>query len=129
VKAHLATVNFIPEFSRKCADAEALLFQPYISIKLGKAALPSHHDAFKLITAKIKASSVYTKAEREAVGRVWAEFMVPWFGIPPHWVLDEVRESFRGKLSPNVVKCEYLFRFLVFGSNKSLTCPSVRSLL
>ena len=114
MKTHPATANFIPEFSRKCSDAEALLFQPFISIKLGKAALPSHHDAIKLISAKIKTSSLYTKAEREAVGRVWAEFMVPWFGIPAHWVLDEVRESFRGKLSPNVVKCKRDLRLLNF---------------
>lgn len=86
---------------------DALLFQPNISVQLGSAAFPSHHDAFKMITTKIKTSSMYTKAEREAVGRIWAEFMVPWFGLPEHWVLDEVRESFRGKLSPGVVKCKY----------------------
>ena len=106
MKDHPATRNFIPEFSRKCSDADALLFQPHISIKLGKAAMPCHHDAFKLIRTKIQTSSLYTKAERETVGRIWAEFMVPWFGYPLHWVLDELRDSFRGKLSPGVVKCK-----------------------
>jgi len=104
---HPATKDFVPEFSRKCSDADALLFQPHIGVKLGNAAMPSHHVAFKVIAAKIKSSSLYTKAEREAVGRIWAEFMVPWFEYPIHWVLDELRDSFKGKLSPGVVKCKF----------------------
>jgi hypothetical protein len=107
VKNHPATRNFVPDFSRKCSDADALLFQPHIAVKLGKAAMPSHHDAFKMITTKIKNSSLYTKSEREAAGRIWAEFMLPWFDLPIHWVLDEIRDSFRGKISSNVVKCKF----------------------
>ena len=106
MKDHPAIRPFTPEFSRKNSDADALLFQPHIGIKLRKAAMTSHHDAFKMITTKIKSSSSYTKGEREAVGRIWAEFMLPWFGYPVHWVLDELRESFRGKVNPNVVKCK-----------------------
>lgn len=104
VKNHPAIQAFTPEFLRKNTDADALLFQPHIDIKLGKAAMVSHHDAFKMITTKIKSSSQYTKVEREAVGRIWAEFMLPWFGYPVHWVLDELRESFRGKVNTHVVK-------------------------
>ena len=113
VKIHPATQKFLPDFARKCTDADALLFQPHITVKLGKAALSSHHDAFKLITTKIKSSTLYTKSEREAVGRLWTEFMVPWFDLPAHWVLDEARESFRGKVGANVVKCEFYSGILI----------------
>jgi len=106
VKDHPAIRPFIPEFSRKNSDADALLFQPYIVVKMGQSASLSHHDAFKMITTKIKSNSAYTKAEREAVGRIWAEFMLPWFGFQAHLILDELREGFGGKVSAHVVKCE-----------------------
>lgn len=106
MKDHPATLPFLPSFSRKCSDGDALLFQPHISIALGKDAMPSHKDAYKLLVTKIKNNSSYTKTEREMAGRIWAEFMVPWFDYPVHWVLDEVRESFRGRLNPGVVKCK-----------------------
>lgn len=44
-------------------------------------------------------------ADRERVGRIWTEFVVPFFNYPAHWVVDEARESFRGELNNVVVKC------------------------
>lgn len=114
VRDHPAIRPFIPQFSRKNSDADALLFQPHIGIELGEAATVSHNDAFKLIATKMKSSSLYTKAEREAVGRIWAEFMLPWFSYPVHWVLDELRESFRGKVNSHVVKCKWLHHYRRF---------------
>lgn len=107
MKDHPVTQAFLPEFARRCSDPEAILFQPCITVKLGEMAMNSHRDAFKVLSTKIQTvCGTDRAADREKIGRIWAEFVVPWFGYPAHWVLDEVRESFRGKLNPHVVKCK-----------------------
>ena len=47
-----------------------------------------------------------SELNRERIGRIWAEFMVPWFHYPTHWIADEVRESFTGKITATMVKCK-----------------------
>jgi hypothetical protein len=44
--------------------------------------------------------------DRERIGRLWAEFMVPWFGYPVEWIAEEARKSFGGDLNPGIVKCK-----------------------
>lgn len=94
---------FLPEYAMTCSDPSAVLFQPYASTKC--TVNSAHKDAFQLIVDRVKASGV-SPFDRERAGRIWAEFVVPWFGYPAHWVMDEVRASFRGKLNPGVVKCK-----------------------
>jgi Sin3 family co-repressor len=105
LKDHPATRAFVPVFALSCSDPGALLFQPHVAIecKVG----PSHKDAFKLVTHQLKESLGVSAFDRERIGRIWAEFVVPWFGYPAYWVMDEVRESFRGKLNPSIVKCKW----------------------
>jgi hypothetical protein len=95
--------SFAPKFSLACADLSSLLFQPHATVQCTVNA--SHKDAFHLVSCAMKRAGV-TRIDRERAGRIWAEFMMPWFDYPAHWIASEVRDSFRGTLSPNVVKCK-----------------------
>jgi len=107
VKSHKATRLFQPTFAKRASDPGAVLFQPFIETAHCKVNI-SHKHAFQLITHKIKESPNVSAYARERMGRIWAEFVAPWFQYPTHWVLPEVRESFGGELSPNVTKCKYM---------------------
>jgi hypothetical protein len=96
--------SFAPTFSLACADLSSLLFQPHASVQCTVNA--SHKDAFHLVSCAMKRAGA-TRIDRERAGRIWAEFMMPWFDYPAHWLASEVRDSFSGSLSPNVVKCKF----------------------
>lgn len=102
--------SFSPAYSLSSPDPSSLLFQPYATIQCKVDA--SHKDAFRLVAIALKASGA-SSLVRERVGRIWAEFMVPWFDYPAHWVVDEVRGTFSGTISPNVVKCTYFHSFSI----------------
>lgn len=93
---------FVPSYSLSCPDLTSLLFQPHsrLQCKVG----PSHKEALQLVSYRLKHSGL-SPLDRERVGRIWAEFMAPWFDYPYHWVVDEVRDSYSGTLGPSVVKC------------------------
>lgn len=94
--------EFAPNFGLRCANASALFFQPYVGINL--SANVAHKDACKLLSTKLRNNQACSRVDREKVGRIWAEFMLPWFQIPTHNVLDEIRDSFRGDRNPGLVK-------------------------
>jgi hypothetical protein len=96
--------SFVPTFSLACADQSSLLFQPHAAVQCTVNA--SHKEAFHLVSSAIKRSGA-SNLEIERVGRIFAEFMMPWFHYPAHWVASQVRDSFSGALNPNVVKCKY----------------------
>jgi paired amphipathic helix protein Sin3a len=102
IRDHPATRNFTPTFSPGSSDRGSLLFQPYLQV--GAKVDISHKDAFNFVVRQLTSTSKVSPLDRERIGRIWAEFIVPWFGYPLHWVRDEVRSSFRGKLTPAVVK-------------------------
>lgn len=102
-----STVDFLPKFACSHPDSEALLFQPFTSVNAGLDI--SHRDVFSLVSKRIQSDSSLSAILRERIGRIWAEFVVPWFEYPAFWVADELRKSFRGSLSPNVVKCKFGF--------------------
>jgi paired amphipathic helix protein Sin3a len=102
VRDHPATRTFTPKFSSANSDRGAMLFQPHL--RVGAKVDASHKDAFTFVVQQLKATSKVSPFDRERIGRIWAEFVVPWFGYPSHWVMDEVRSSFRGKITPAVVK-------------------------
>ena len=99
-------------FALSSQDRNALIFQPNISVSLNPTS-PSNQHALRLISLQIAKHGMRSDADREKVGRIMTEFLVPFFNFPVHWVLDEARASFRGKLSSTVVKCKHLFFFLV----------------
>jgi len=102
IRDHPATLDLTPTFALSSADHGALLYQPFLQV--GSKVDVSHKDAFNCVVEQLKTRSSVSDYDRERIGRIWAEFVVPWFGYPAHWVMNEVRASFRGKLTPAVVK-------------------------
>ena len=104
-KDHPATRPFAPTFGRRISHAGALFFQPYVEVKCNVDI--GHKHALEFLVMKIKHQSDISPFDRERIGRIFAEFLVPWFKYPVHWILQEIRESFRGKLNPSVTKCTW----------------------
>jgi paired amphipathic helix protein Sin3a len=102
IRDHPATRTFTPTFSLSSSDRGSMLFQPYLQVEARINI--SHKDAFNFVVRQLTSTSKVSPLDRERIGRIWAEFVVPFFGYPSHWVRDEVRASFRGKLTPAVVK-------------------------
>ena len=100
---HPATRPFAPTFGRRVTDGGALFFQPYMEVKCRVDI--GHKHALEFLVLKIKQQSDISPLDRERMGRIFAEFLVPWFQYPAHWILQEIRDSFRGKLNPSVTKC------------------------
>jgi len=111
VARHPAIDPFAPEYRLSCTDPAAVLFQPHLTVS--STVNSAHKEAFQLVVERVKHSGV-SAFDRERVGRIWAEFVVPWFDYPPHWVIGEVRASFGGKLNHSVVKCKFDAFFLSF---------------
>lgn len=94
-------------FGLSSPDRSAVLYEPYAVVEM-KPDCPSHHHAVRLLSRQVTYKAAKSNADREKVGRIWTEFIVPFFAYPTHWVLDESRESFRGELNNFVVQCKSL---------------------
>jgi histone deacetylase complex regulatory component SIN3 len=130
VKDYAATRAFAPMFLKR-GQPGSLIYQPYIEVKCQVSI--SHKHAFQMIVHKLKGATDVSALNRERIGRLWAEFIVPWFSYPAHWVLDELRDSFSGKLGPSVTKCKFVgsaclaafIIFLIFDSLRVTTFVAV----
>jgi histone deacetylase complex regulatory component SIN3 len=94
-------------FGLSSPDRSAVLYEPYAVVEMKPGSI-GHHYAVRLLSQQVVIKAAKTKADREKVGRIWTEFVVPFFNYPVHWVLDEARESFRGELNNFVVQCKLL---------------------
>lgn len=92
-------------FGLSSPDRSAVLYEPYAVVEM-KPGCTSHQCAVKLLTQQVVNKTAKSKADREKVGRIWTEFIVPFFDYPAHWVKDEARESFQGELNNVVVQCK-----------------------
>lgn len=99
---HPAARSIAPDFSSSCLDAKAVLFQSHIRLDASNS-MP-HKDAYECLTMHIMNGVAKTNADREKVSRVWAEFIAPWFDLPVHWFLEELRQRIRSDKSSCVVK-------------------------
>eukprot|EP00934_Nitzschia_sp_Nitz4_P006570 Nitzschia sp. Nitz4//scaffold106_size73319//51333//55917//NITZ4_005742-RA/size73319-augustus-gene-0.6-mRNA-1//1//CDS//3329532538//6560//frame0 len=90
-------------FGLSSPDRSAVLYEPYASVEMKPGSI-AHQFAASLLSQHVVLKSATTKAEREKVGRVWSEFVMPFFGYPSHWILDEIRQSFQGELNETVVQ-------------------------
>lgn len=99
---HTATIRFKPSFGTRLSDFGAVWHQPYLETKCDVNL--SHKLALELLSAKVKSNGNVSSLDRERIGRIWAEFLVPWFEYPTYWVTSDVRESFGGKLTSTMVK-------------------------
>jgi histone deacetylase complex regulatory component SIN3 len=102
LRDHPASRHYLPKFAARCNDSGALLFQPCVAVECNVD--DTYKDAFKLVNHLIKSSVDISSLDRERIGRIWTEFMVPWFNFPIHWVTEVARESFGGKVTSSIVK-------------------------
>jgi len=93
-------------FGLSVPDKSAVFYQPYASIEM-KPTSSVHRYAVSYLMAHVAYRCTSNFDAREKVGRIWTEFMIPFFGYPTFWMLDESRKSFRGKINNAVVKCKY----------------------
>ena len=96
--------TFRPQFAVGVGDPGAVFYEPLVAVPCKVDSL--HRDAIQLLSQQLQAIPNLASLEREKIGRIIAEFVVPWFGYPAHWVMEEVRESFAGHSGPSVVKCK-----------------------
>lgn len=82
-----------------------ILFQPHISVKANNK-MP-HKDAYELVSLQILNAAAKTNADREKASRIWTEFIAPWFNLPVHWFLKELRDKARSEKSSCIVKCMF----------------------
>ena len=87
-------------------DRSALLYQPYVVVDM-KPGSVVHHHALRLVIRQVISKGAKTPADREKIGRILTEFMLPYFNYPVHWVMEEARQSFRGELNNHVVQCKF----------------------
>lgn len=97
-------------------DRSAVLYEPYAMVEM-KPDSSAHQHAVSLLCKQVVNSSLKVLGDREKVGRIWSEFVMPFFNYPAHWLADEVRQSFRGDESSNVVRCKYQMCHLVFAES------------
>ena len=96
--------NDAVSFSAGLPNSQYLFYEPCVNVRSEGG--PSHRDAFQLVTQRVRMSPNAEPVDLERIGRIWAEFMVPWYGYPAHWVVGEMQQSFSGRLSQSVVKCK-----------------------
>lgn len=89
-------------FSSEHINPEMLLFQSHASV-LANIYMP-HKDAYELISLFAVRNIAKTNAEREKSARIWTEFILPWFNLPTHWFLKELRDKARSEKSSGIVK-------------------------
>lgn len=93
-------------FGLSVPDKSAVFYQPYASIEM-KPASSVHRNAVGYLVKHIAYRCTSNFEAREKVGRIWTEFMLPFFGYPTYWVLEESRTSYKGKINNAVVQCKY----------------------
>ncbi len=102
--ANLATAVIEPTFSTQHSNPKNLLFQSHLSTR----ATPDmpHKDVYDCIALQVLNSAAKTNADREKSSRLWTEFLLPWFQLPTHWFLGELRDKARSEKSSCIVKCK-----------------------
>jgi paired amphipathic helix protein Sin3a len=108
-------------FGLSSPDRSAVLYEPYAVVEMKPASI-AHHYAVRLVSRQVVNKAAKTATDREKIGRIWTEFVLPFFDYPAHWVLDEARESFRGELNNSVVQCECFCCLCAINPVCSLVC-------
>jgi hypothetical protein len=97
-------------FGLSSPDRSAVLYEPYAVVEM-KPDSTAHHYAVRLVKEAVRKAGASDPRSREKMGRIWSEFIIPFFGYPVHWLADEARESFRGQLNNYVVQCKCCIYF------------------
>ena len=105
IRSHHAAAPFQPTFAKRSPDAGAVLFQPLIKTECKVNSV--HKVALELVAFKANQAPGVSAYDRERMGRIWAEFLTPWFQYPARWVQAEVRASAGDALkNPRVTRCK-----------------------
>ncbi len=92
-------------FGLSSPDRSAILYEPYAVVEL-KPQSVAHQIAVSLLTTQVTKSITKSAAVREKIGRIWTEFVMPFFDYPAHWVADEARESSQMEDNSITVQCK-----------------------
>mmetsp|Transcript_16739 Transcript_16739/g.23631 ORF Transcript_16739/g.23631 Transcript_16739/m.23631 type:complete len:1356 (-) Transcript_16739:98-4165(-) len=102
LRSSTATKPFLPQFFISEPDDKHLLFQPHLRMPMSNDM--SHKDAMDCIVLQSLNGPSIHSSDRERAGRIWSEFVAPWFKFPAHWLLRELRESMKPDKYSTVVK-------------------------
>ena len=92
-------------FGLSSPDRSAILYEPYAVVELKPKSI-AHQIAVSLLTSQVTKSFQKNTVIREKIGRIWTEFVMPFFDYPAHWVADEARESSQTEdSSSTIVQC------------------------
>jgi paired amphipathic helix protein Sin3a len=110
---------FVPKFSIGIGDPGAVFYEPLVAVPCKVDAV--HKDAIQLLLQKLQSMPLLEAFERERIGRIVSEFIVPWFGYPAHWVMDEIRQISQRKSVPAQIKCKYLAQWIQKAISQNLS--------
>lgn len=97
------TAPYRPIFQMHSNDPTAFLYQPFLSVPVASGISNKH--ALQLVSLAARSHPGLSESDSERIGRIWAEFIFPWFRGKPHWVAEEVRNGMMYTNS-SVVQCK-----------------------
>ena len=101
---HKATADIAPVFSTQHASDKMQMYHSHLAVSVNNE-MP-HKDVYECVDLHVLNSSAKTNADREKTSRIWTEFILPWFSLPTHWFLKELRDKARSEKSSCIVKCK-----------------------
>lgn len=98
----ILTRDFSPTFLNGTTNTNAMIFQPHLRVQIDNS-MP-HKDAYQLLAAQVATvTDAKSRSDKGKISRIWAEFMVPMFRFPVHWILNELRDG-RDRKTSSVVR-------------------------
>jgi histone deacetylase complex regulatory component SIN3 len=93
-------------FGLSSPDRSAVLYEPYAVVEL-KRDSAAHQTAVSLLTQQTTKNFGKNPEVREKMGRIWTDFVMPFFDYPARWVSDEARESSPKDVDSTIVHCKF----------------------
>jgi hypothetical protein len=93
-------------FGLSSPDRSAVLYEPYAVVEL-KPESAARQIAVSLLTQQATKNFGDDPELREKMGRIWTEFVMPFFDYPAEWVSDEAHESSPKDADSSTVHCKF----------------------
>jgi len=92
-----------PTYFAQNTNPMNILFQTHLSTRATQN-MP-HKEVYECLALQVlNSSAAKTNADRERTSRLWTEFLLPWFNLPTHWFLKELKDKARSEKSSCIVK-------------------------